>query len=242
MNIFHLKRIATIIRHPGSFLYPHTWCNQAFVDFLREKGAHIGKNTRFIRPEKCTVDFVRADYISIGDNCCLSHANIIAHDYSWYTLLDSKKDLLPDPGGEITIGNNCFIGFEAVILKNTHIGDNVIIGARSVVKGNVPSNTVWAGCPAKQICTIDELYDKRVNSRITDAIYRRDHIRSHFNREARIEDMGLFAYLFLERTEINYDKHIKEIEFNGVKDCGSLRSFFYNTKPVFKSFEEFLQQ
>ena len=125
-------------------VFPHTYCNEAFVDYLRIKGAKIGNNTRFIYPRRCNIDINRAEYIQIGDNCCLSEVSILAHDYSWYIALESNNEFIPDPGGEVIIGNNCFIGFEALILKNTVIGDNVIIGARSVVSsGKVPSNTVW---------------------------------------------------------------------------------------------------
>ena len=44
----------------------------------------------------------------------------------------------------------------STILMGTHIGDNVIVGAGSVVSGNIPSNVVIAGNPAKIIRTLDE--------------------------------------------------------------------------------------
>ena len=42
----------------------------------------------------------------------------------------------------ISIGNNCWIGANTVILKGTTIGDNTVIGAGSVIKGNIPPNAV----------------------------------------------------------------------------------------------------
>ena len=56
--------------------------------------------------------------------------------------------------GKIIIGENCFIGYESIILPNTTVGDNVVIGARSTVKGNIESGYVYAGAPAKKICSI----------------------------------------------------------------------------------------
>ena len=44
--------------------------------------------------------------------------------------------------GEIVIGDNCWIGAGSIILLGTHIGDNSVIAAGSVVKGDVPPNTV----------------------------------------------------------------------------------------------------
>lgn len=228
------------IKHPGSILQPTTWCNEAFVSYLRSKGAIIGEGTRFISPANCNVDVGRTDYITIGENCCLSFATILAHDYSWYTLLRSCNDLLPDSGGEVKIGNNCFIGYQALILKGTTIGDNVIIGARSVVKGEVPSNTVWAGVPARQICTIEEFYQKKKKQAIIDATYRRDHLRKINKRDPNMIEMGFFCFLFLERNENNYIEYIKELEFNGIKDCPLIKSHFFKTEPVM-TFEEFLR-
>ena len=47
--------------------------------------------------------------------------------------------------GKVTIGNNCFIGMNTVILKGTTIGDNVIIVAGSILRGKYLSNSVIAG-------------------------------------------------------------------------------------------------
>ena len=229
------------IKHPGSILYPNTWCNKVFVEFLKSKGATIGEGTRFIAPTKCHVDINRASYITIGNNCCLSFVSLLAHDYSWYTFLDAYDDILPDGGGEIVIGNNCFIGYEALILKGTIIGDNVIVGARSVVKGIIPSNTVWAGWPAKQICTLEEFYKKKEKNRINEAVYRRDFIRKKELRDPLIQEMGLFSLLFLERTDTNYNTYITDIEFNGIKGNEKVKRRFMESVPVFPSYDDFLK-
>ena len=49
------------------------------------------------------------------------------------------------------IGKNCFIGTRSIILPGIKIGDNVVIGAGSVVTKDVPSNCIVAGNPAKII-------------------------------------------------------------------------------------------
>lgn len=138
------------------------------------------------------------------------------------------------------IGDNCFIGYQACILKNTFIGNNVVIGARSVVKGYIPSNTVWAGIPAKQICTLEQFYEKKLATRIKDAVYRREHIKTLYHRNPTIEEMGIFSVLFLSRSEENYEKYLKDIETNGVKDSVKLRKYFFKTAPLFENYEAFL--
>lgn len=45
--------------------------------------------------------------------------------------------------GQVIIGKNVWIGANSVILRNTVIGDNAVIAAGSIVKGEVPANTVF---------------------------------------------------------------------------------------------------
>jgi len=52
-----------------------------------------------------------------------------------------------------------------MIMYNVNIGDNVIIGARSVVTKNVPSNSVIVGSPARVIKTLEE-YKESVLSKV----------------------------------------------------------------------------
>ena len=51
------------------------------------------------------------------------------------------------------VGDNCYIGAGAKVLGPINIGDNVVIGAGAVMISDAPSNTVWAGVPAKCIKT-----------------------------------------------------------------------------------------
>ena len=56
-----------------------------------------------------------------------------------------------DNKGDIIIGNDVWIGYEAVILSGVTIGDGAVIGARTVVTRDVPPYTVVGGVPAKPI-------------------------------------------------------------------------------------------
>lgn len=58
-----------------------------------------------------------------------------------------------DNKGDIVIGNDVWIGYEAVILCGVTIGDGAIIGARALVTQDVPPYTVVGGVPAKPIRT-----------------------------------------------------------------------------------------
>ena len=64
-----------------------------------------------------------------------------------------KKDVTNawDNEGDIVIGNDVWIGYEAVVLAGVTIGDGAIIGTRAVVTKNVPPYTIVGGVPAKPI-------------------------------------------------------------------------------------------
>lgn len=93
--------------------------------------------------------------IEIGENCGFStNVVILTHDASTgfsngYTKI-----------GRVRIGNGVFVGYGTTILCGVTIGDNVIIGANSLVSGDVPSNCVYAGNPARFICTFEEYREK----------------------------------------------------------------------------------
>lgn len=56
-----------------------------------------------------------------------------------------------DNEGDIVIGNDVWIGYEAVIMQGVHIGDGAIIATRAVVTKDVPPYTIVGGVPAKEI-------------------------------------------------------------------------------------------
>ena len=62
--------------------------------------------------------------------------------------------------GRVTIGDNVYIGLNSTVLCNNKIGNNVIIGAGSIVTTDIPDNSVYAGNPAKYICSYDEYMNK----------------------------------------------------------------------------------
>lgn len=64
-----------------------------------------------------------------------------------------RKDVTDawDNKGDIVVGNDVWIGYEAVILAGVTIGDGAVIGARAVVTKNVPPYTIVGGVPAKAI-------------------------------------------------------------------------------------------
>ncbi|MCI1648137.1 MAG: CatB-related O-acetyltransferase [Bacteroides sp.] len=71
--------------------------------------------------------------------------------YEEWELEKSNITAAWDNKGDIVIGNDVWIGYEAVIMAGIHIGDGAIIAARAVVAKDVPPYTIVGGTPAKEI-------------------------------------------------------------------------------------------
>lgn len=88
--------------------------------------------------------------LTICDNVVISTKVIIlTHDWSFLkrmSVVDLSKAFQP-----VYIGSNSFIGAGAVILPGTTIGKSCIIGAGSVVKGEITDYSIVAGNPARKI-------------------------------------------------------------------------------------------
>lgn len=71
--------------------------------------------------------------------------------YEEWELEKSNITTAWDNKGDIVIGNDVWIGYEAVIMAGVHIGDGAIIAAHAVVTKDVPPYTIVGGIPAKEI-------------------------------------------------------------------------------------------
>lgn len=101
------------------------------------------------------VDSLIPQMVEIGENFTSGPNSIIlAHDASLFIHTGKYRV------EKTIIGDNVFLGANSVILPGVNIGDNSIVGAGAVVTKNVPENAVVAGNPARVICTVDEYIEK----------------------------------------------------------------------------------
>ncbi len=93
-----------------------------------------------------------AQSIVIGDNCMIA-SNAYITDSDWHGIYD--RSLPPATARPVTLAPNVWIGDSAIVCKGVTIGENSIIGAGSVVTGDIPANVIAAGNPAKVIKPLD---------------------------------------------------------------------------------------
>ena len=149
----------------------HFPTSESLISSLRKEGAYIGEGVYIFGASKCVIDSTRPWLLSIGDYTIIAQGvTILTHDYSLSTLRRVYGEWIGE-GKETSIGKNCFVGMNSIILMGTHIGDNVIVGAGSVVHGNIPDNVVIAGNPAKVICTLEEHYKRRREKTKEEALF-----------------------------------------------------------------------
>lgn len=157
-NDFQTIYLQSVIENPNISVGEYTIYN----DFVSDPTQFEKNNVLYHYP-------INNDRLIIGKFCSIAcgakfiftSANHTLDSLSTYTFplfyeeweLD-KKDVASawDNRGDIVIGNDVWIGYEAVILSGVHIGDGAIIGARAVVTKDVPPYTIVGGVPAKEIC------------------------------------------------------------------------------------------
>jgi acetyltransferase-like isoleucine patch superfamily enzyme len=119
---------------------------QMYADLDIGAGTHISR---------ASLDSMFPQLIHIGAGCIFAPGSmVLAHDAS-YVMFTGKYRVAP-----VHIGDRVFVGYGSVILPGVTIGDNVVIGALSVVRQDIPGNSVAAGAPAKVICSIEEYLAK----------------------------------------------------------------------------------
>lgn len=140
-----------------------------YYKHLKKYGMEIEEFPRYISP---TATFDGKDYslIHLGKDSVISkEVQILTHDYSIARGLQAigknNKNPLKDELflEKIYIGNNTFIGARSMLLPGTHIGNDVIIGAGTIVKGNIPDNSIVIGNPAKIYAKTTEWAQRKYN-------------------------------------------------------------------------------
>jgi serine acetyltransferase len=124
------------------------------VAYFRSKGATIGARLELFGGGLHTLG-AEPYLVTIGDDVTISHdVSLITHDGG----LRAVRDRFPDAYyyAPIVIADRVFIGARATLLPGTTVGERAVIGAGSVVAGDVPAGTVVAGIPARPIKSVDD--------------------------------------------------------------------------------------
>jgi maltose O-acetyltransferase len=151
--IWLLSEIEALISIPNSFLAMRRL--YLYMNQVKHKNSlWVGRNLRLLKPgnlilgERCAIgDFVRiANHapIIIGDD--FTGATGLHLDSGTHDPETLEPQIFP-----ITIGDRVWCGINVTILAGVSVGNDVVLGAGSVVCKDIPSNSIAVGIPAKVI-------------------------------------------------------------------------------------------
>ena len=145
------------------------------LDDLVARGLILGHNVTLTR--NVVLDPDHCHLIEIGDDVTFGpEALVLAHDASTKLYLNYARI------ARVRIGSRVFIGARALILPGVTIGDDVIVGAGSVVSRDVGAGTVVAGTPARRVMSTEE-YIQRHRERL--------HVRPTYHRDGWTYRVGM---------------------------------------------------
>lgn len=156
-NDYQTIYLNTIINNPNIIVGDYTIYN----DFVNDPTQFEKNNVLYHYP-------INQDRLIIGKFCSIAcgakflfnsanHALRSLSNYTFPLFFEewglNKKNVASawDNKGDIIIGNDVWIGYEAVIMAGVHIGDEAVIAARAVVTKDVPPYTIVGGTPARKI-------------------------------------------------------------------------------------------
>jgi phenylacetic acid degradation protein len=150
MACFEFKGVKPVI-HESSFIHPQSAVTGNVI---------IGRNV-YVEPGAA----IRGDFgkIIIEDGCNVQE-NCTIHMFPGVTVV-LKENAHIGHGAVIhgaTIGKNCLVGMNAVIMDHVDLGDNCIVGALSFIKADqvIPAGSLMVGNPAKIIKQVtDEMIE-----------------------------------------------------------------------------------
>lgn len=114
------------------------------------KHVHFGKNVY----ANFNLTMVDDGHIYVGDYTMFAPGVIVAT--AGHPILPELRETVYQYNMPVHIGKNCWIGAGAIILPGVTIGDQVVVGAGSVVTKDLPSNVVAVGNPCQVVREVSE--------------------------------------------------------------------------------------
>ena len=156
-----LKMLNTKIFHAASFSGPFLCLISPFSEITMDRGAELRIGRNFKMRDGAKIRVRKGAVCIIGDNTSVNSSNMIAcherveigNDVQFshnVQIYDHDHDFRAEGGvkaqkfrtSPVKIGNNVWIGANTVILRGTSIGDNCVIGAGCIIKGEYEAGSI----------------------------------------------------------------------------------------------------
>jgi acetyltransferase-like isoleucine patch superfamily enzyme len=144
-------------------LVVHFNCDAGFVEIGPSRGVpafsanmRVGQDARIVigrdvsSTSRVGFSAVEGASVVVGDDVMFASENQVRSD-DGHPIFDVGTGRRVNPALSITIGHHVWVGWGAVVLGGTTIGDGTVVGMGSIVKGRHPNNCVVAGSPARVV-------------------------------------------------------------------------------------------
>lgn len=149
---FTVARLSMIGKRCGIFIFKHGRITCTGRMILDDQVQLHARGLILLGDRFCVNQYSRIvahESIRIGDNVTIGQSvTILDHDHH-FEKRDGKLELDGYTTAPVRLGSNIWIGDKCTILKGVTIGDNVVIGAHTLIHKDVPSNVVVGGTPFK---------------------------------------------------------------------------------------------
>ena len=162
-----IRRSYSLLSNSGVSLAKDLRIDEGVIISCTDLGVmSIGKNTKISNLSEI---ICRGGKISIGENVYIGKASILvsrdsieigddAQIAEYCVIRDQDHSMYARPirssgfkKSSIKIGKDCWLGAKVTVLRGSVIGEGAVIGAHSLVRGEIPPYTLAVGCPAKVI-------------------------------------------------------------------------------------------
>jgi acetyltransferase-like isoleucine patch superfamily enzyme len=124
-----------------------SWLGHGCKIRVHEGEVSIGAKT--VVGQECTISAFQ--HVAIGRECVVADRVMLIDFDHGMVEVERPVRLQGIYKRDVNVGNNCWIGYGACVLRGVTVGDNCVIGTNAVVTRDVPDNAIVGGVPAKVI-------------------------------------------------------------------------------------------
>jgi acetyltransferase-like isoleucine patch superfamily enzyme len=123
------------------------WCWIGHGTKIRAHEGEVGIGAKSVLGQECTISAFQS--VIVGRECIVAD-RVMLIDFD-HGVVEVERPIRRQGiyKRDVRVGNNCWIGYGACILRGVTIGDNAVIGTSAVVTADLPANSVSAGIPAR---------------------------------------------------------------------------------------------
>jgi acetyltransferase-like isoleucine patch superfamily enzyme len=130
------------------------WCWIGHGTKIRAHEGEVEIGAKTVLGQECTISSFQ--HVAIGRECIVAD-RVMLIDFD-HGVTEEERPIRVQGiyKRDLNVGNNCWIGYGACILRGVTVGDNAIIGTSTVVTRDLPANAVAGGVPARILRMRDE--------------------------------------------------------------------------------------